>query len=161
MQFGVVGASGFAVNLVVYAMCLKVFSLHYLASAVVAFGVAVTNNFFWNRPWTFRHRRDRRHAALQGARFLFVSALALVPNLIILHVFVERRRRARCSARCSRSASSCRSASSATSSGRSSCALLVAPAARGGGRRRSGRPRGPSATAVGLAHPECPLSGRP
>jgi dolichol-phosphate mannosyltransferase len=89
VQFGVVGASGFAVNLVVYATCLKVFSLHYLASAVVAFAVAVTNNFFWNRHWTFRHRRDRRHAALQGARFLFVSALALIPNLILLHLFVS------------------------------------------------------------------------
>ena len=37
IQFGLVGSSGFVVNFAVYAVCLKVFGLHYLASAVIAF----------------------------------------------------------------------------------------------------------------------------
>jgi putative flippase GtrA len=89
IQFGLVGSSGFAVNFAVYAVCLKGFGLHYMASAVVAFSVAVANNFLLNRLWTFRKRRDTRHAAAQGARFLVVSACALVPNLLILHVLVS------------------------------------------------------------------------
>jgi putative flippase GtrA len=60
-----------------------------MASACVAFCVAVANNFLLNRHWTFRKRRDTRHAAAQGVRFLLVSAAALVPNLVILHVLVS------------------------------------------------------------------------
>jgi putative flippase GtrA len=89
IQFGLVGSSGFVVNFAVYAVCLKGFGLHYMASACVAFCVAVANNFLLNRHWTFRKRRDTRHAAAQGVRFLFVSAAALVPNLVILHVLVS------------------------------------------------------------------------
>jgi putative flippase GtrA len=89
IQFGLVGSSGFVVNFAVYAVCLKGFGLHYMASACVAFCVAVANNFLLNRHWTFRKRRDTRHAAEQGVRFLIVSAAALVPNLVILHLLVS------------------------------------------------------------------------
>jgi dolichol-phosphate mannosyltransferase len=89
IQFGLVGSSGFVVNFAVYAVCLKGFGLHYMAAACVAFGVAVANNFLLNRHWTFRKRRESRHPAAQGVRFLLVSACALVPNLLILHVLVS------------------------------------------------------------------------
>jgi putative flippase GtrA len=89
VQFGLVGSSGFVVNFAIYAICLKVFGLHYLASACIAFCVAVANNFLLNRVWTFREEKDARHAAEQGVRFLIVSASALVPNLLILHLFVQ------------------------------------------------------------------------
>jgi putative flippase GtrA len=89
IKFGLVGSSGFVVNFAVYAVCLKGFGLHYLASACIAFAVAVANNFLLNRQWTFRQERDSRHAAEQGFRFLLVSACALIPNLLILHLFVS------------------------------------------------------------------------
>jgi dolichol-phosphate mannosyltransferase len=89
IQFGLVGSSGFVVNFVVYAICLKAFSLHYMASAVIAFAFAVANNFLLNRHWTFSHKRTVRHPAEQGFRFLLVSACALIPNLLILHLFVS------------------------------------------------------------------------
>jgi dolichol-phosphate mannosyltransferase len=89
VQFGIVGSSGFVVNTLVYVFCLRELGLDYHVAAILAFCVAVTNNFVWNRAWTFRHRRDRRHAALQGARFLTVSVAALVPNLIILDILVR------------------------------------------------------------------------
>jgi putative flippase GtrA len=89
VQFGLVGASGFVVNFAVYAACVKALGLHYLVAAVGAWSVAVTNNFFWNRHWTFRHRRDASHYALQWMRFIVVSAAALAPNLLILRLLVE------------------------------------------------------------------------
>jgi dolichol-phosphate mannosyltransferase len=55
-------------------------------AAVVSFAVAVTNNYAWNRLWTFR--RQRGHVVLQGARFLVVSLLALGANLAVLAVLV-------------------------------------------------------------------------
>jgi dolichol-phosphate mannosyltransferase len=84
-KFCTVGASGYAVNLAVYTLLLHA-GLHYLAAAVGSFTVAVTNNYLWNRLWTFRG--ERGHFAYQGLRFLVVSVFALGANLIVLRVLV-------------------------------------------------------------------------
>jgi len=71
-KFSAVGASGYAVNLVVYALLLNWAGLHYLGAAFCSFLVAVANNYWWNRHWTFRGQRG--HFAYQGMRFAVVSA---------------------------------------------------------------------------------------
>jgi dolichol-phosphate mannosyltransferase len=86
-QFCVVGATGYAVNLLVYAALLHGAGLHYIPAAVGSFLVAVTNNYTWNRLWTFRGQRG--HVVFQGMRFLVVSTLALGANLLVLAVLVE------------------------------------------------------------------------
>ena len=86
-RFCLVGASGYVVNLAVFALLVKGTGLHYLLAAVCSFLVAVTNNYTWNRVWTFRGARG--HVAYQGARFLVVSTLALCANLLILHLLVR------------------------------------------------------------------------
>ena len=85
-KFCTVGASGYVVNLAVYTILLRWAGLHYLAAAAVSFCVAVTNNYLWNRVWTFRG--ERGHFAYQGLRFLVVSLLALGANLVCLRVLV-------------------------------------------------------------------------
>ncbi len=82
-KFCVVGVSGYVVNLAVYALLLDVVGLHYISAAVGSFLVAVTNNYTWNRLWTFREQRG--DVAYQGARFLIVSTSALLANLAVLH----------------------------------------------------------------------------
>jgi putative flippase GtrA len=86
-QFGVVGASGYVVNLAVFTFSVGPVDLHYIPAAVIAFCVAVTNNFWWNRHWTFDARHG--HAGFQAARFLTVSVLALGVNLIALELLVQ------------------------------------------------------------------------
>ena len=86
-RFCAVGASGYAVNLAVFTALVHWAGLHYLLAAVCSFLVAVTNNYVWNRLWTFRGQRG--HVAYQGARFLVVSTLALGANLLILHLLVR------------------------------------------------------------------------
>jgi putative flippase GtrA len=85
-KFCVVGATGYVVNLVVYAALLHATSIHYALAAIGSFLVAVTNNYLLNRVWTFRDRRGS--VVFQGMRFFVVSALALVANLVVLHVLV-------------------------------------------------------------------------
>ena len=82
-----VGASGYAVNLAVYALLVRGAGLHYLAAAVCSFLVAVTNNYTWNRLWTFRDRRG--HLGFQGMRFLVVSTAALGANLLCVMTLVD------------------------------------------------------------------------
>ncbi|MBA2298847.1 MAG: GtrA family protein [Actinobacteria bacterium] len=86
-KFSAVGASGYVVNLAVYTLLVHGFGLHYLVAATCSFLVAVTNNYLWNRLWTFRGQRG--HVAYQGLRFLVVSTCALAANLLILHTLVQ------------------------------------------------------------------------
>jgi dolichol-phosphate mannosyltransferase len=84
-KFCVVGAIGYGINLAVYDALLRA-GVHYLLAAIGSFVVAVTNNYFWNRHWTFRDRR--RGVAAQGLRFLVVSLASLGANLIVLNVLI-------------------------------------------------------------------------
>ena len=86
-KFSVVGASGYVVNLVVYTALLKGAGLHYAVAATCSFVVAVTNNYCWNRLWTFHEQRG--HVGWQGLRFLVVALVAYAANLGILALFVE------------------------------------------------------------------------
>jgi putative flippase GtrA len=85
-KFGLVGATGYLVNLAVFALLTQVADVHHIAAAVAAFCVAVSNNFVWNRHWTFRARDG--HAGFQAARFFIVSAVGLAFNLVILQLLV-------------------------------------------------------------------------
>lgn len=82
IRFAAVGASGYVVNLVTFAFLVHAAGLDYRLAATGAFLVAVTNNFLWNRRWTFRARDGHRNT--QAVRFLTVSVLAFAFNLGIL-----------------------------------------------------------------------------
>ncbi len=86
-KFAAVGGSGYVVNLAVYSALLLGLDLHYTLAAVCSFVVAVTNNYTWNRLWTFR--RERGHLVYQGFRFLLVSTVALGANLLFLQLLVS------------------------------------------------------------------------
>ena len=86
VRFGVVGASGYVVNLLVFSLAIHGAGAHYRLAATAAFVVAVANNFFWNRRWTFRARHG--HAGFQAARFLTVSLAAFAFNLLILELLI-------------------------------------------------------------------------
>lgn len=85
VRFCAVGASGYVVNLAVYAALLAV-GLHYLVAAAIAFIVAAGSNYVWNRTWTFG--TTGAPVLGQGARALVVSALSLAANQFFLLVLV-------------------------------------------------------------------------
>src|SRR3954469_19188637 len=85
-KFFAVGGSGYVVNLAVFAFSLKVIGVHHLAAATIAFVVAVVNNFWWNRHWTFGAREGRQH--VQAARFFAVSVAAFLFAAAILQLLV-------------------------------------------------------------------------
>jgi len=87
IRFATVGASGYAINLAVFALLVGALGVDYRAAAVAAFTVALVNNFAWNRLWTFR--AGGGHAGFQAARFFVVSLGAFGFNLILLLGLVE------------------------------------------------------------------------
>jgi putative flippase GtrA len=75
IKFGIVGASGYVVNLVVFAALLG-WGAHIAAA-----------NYWWNRHWTFV--RQKGNIGAQGARFFVVSSAAFVVNQLWLVVFID------------------------------------------------------------------------
>jgi putative flippase GtrA len=88
LRFGLVGASGYAVNLAAYAICVHALGLDYRVSATAAFVLAVANNFALNRRWTFSGARHG-NAGFQAARFLLVSVAVFGVQLALLTALVE------------------------------------------------------------------------
>lgn len=81
-KFSAVGGSGYVINLAVYTALLRGAGFHYAAAATCSFLVAVTNNYIWNRLWTFHD--ERGHLGWQGLRFLVVALVAYAANLVLL-----------------------------------------------------------------------------
>jgi dolichol-phosphate mannosyltransferase len=87
VRFAAVGASGYVVNLAVFAACVHGLGIDYRVASVLAFGVSVVNNFWWNRHWTFDARHGR--PIFQGARFFAVSILAFALTYVVLVALVS------------------------------------------------------------------------
>jgi dolichol-phosphate mannosyltransferase len=87
VRFGVVGGSGYVVNVGLYTLLVHAAGLDYRAAAVAGFAAALINNFFWNRHWTFD--ASDGHAGFQAARFLVVSLGAFAVQFALLQLLVE------------------------------------------------------------------------
>jgi len=83
-KFGIVGATGFAINLAVYKALLGI-GAH--GAAAVSFVVSAASNYWWNRHWTFAGQKGS--FALQGMRFYVVSLAAFGVNQLWLAVFLD------------------------------------------------------------------------
>jgi dolichol-phosphate mannosyltransferase len=86
IKFGLVGGSGYVINLAVFALLSDNFGVHHAIAAIGAFCVAVSSNFFWNRHWTFA--AGHGHAGFQAMRFFAVSLAALLINLAVLEALI-------------------------------------------------------------------------
>ena len=87
LKFGIVGGSGYLINLAVFAVLAGSLGLHHIPAAVGAFCVALANNFLWNRHWTFE--AGHGHPGFQAARFFAVSVAALLINLAVLEILIS------------------------------------------------------------------------
>ncbi|MGC1166863.1 MAG: GtrA family protein [Solirubrobacterales bacterium] len=86
LKFGIVGGSGYLINLAVFAVLTGRLDVHHMIAAIGAFCVAVTSNFLWNRYWTFGPGEGP--AGFQAARFFAVSVAALGLNLVVLELLL-------------------------------------------------------------------------
>ncbi len=85
VKFGIVGASGFVVNLIVFTLLQRVVpdhdrALQYNVIFSAGFLAGGLSNYFLNRAWTFRSQGD---LGREGLSFMAVSVLALVVGLLV------------------------------------------------------------------------------
>jgi putative flippase GtrA len=86
-RFTAVGASGYVVNLVTFAVALHGLHVDFRIASVLAFAVAVGNNFWWNRHWTFA--AGGGEAGRQAGRFFTISLAAYAVNFALLEALVS------------------------------------------------------------------------
>ena len=87
IRFGAVGASGYIVNLAVFAACVHLLSIDFRIASVVAYLFGVVNNFWLNRHWTFSAKAD--HPGWQAAKFFIVSLVAYGISYAVLVSLVD------------------------------------------------------------------------
>lgn len=84
VRFAIVGGFGFLVDLT--SMALLSIWLPHLVARGIAFWIAASSNWWWNRTITFHHLEgtekctNKKAAALQLMQFLGGSVVAFIPN---------------------------------------------------------------------------------
>jgi putative flippase GtrA len=78
VKFGIVGASGFVVNLIIFTLFHHAMPYNVIYS--VAFLAGGVSNWVLNRIWTFR---SSAHPGREGLQFMTVSVLALLVGLAV------------------------------------------------------------------------------
>ena len=86
-KYCLVGASGFVINLFIFWLMINFAGVHYLVAATVSFAVAVSNNFFLNKYWTFGNPEGDVFS--QAGRFTIISITSWALNLLILRLLIE------------------------------------------------------------------------
>lgn len=87
-KFSIVGFFGTVINLAILYFLTEFAGVYYLLSAFFAFLIAVINNFFLNKIWTFKEKINYKPIRKFG-QFLFISIIALLVNLAFLYVFTD------------------------------------------------------------------------
>jgi putative flippase GtrA len=89
LKFNGVGAIGFALQLGLLALLLRL-GLHYLAATAIAVELTILHNFWWHERWTWRDRPASARARAQRlCRFHAANGLvSLAGNLALMHLLV-------------------------------------------------------------------------
>lgn len=88
VRFCIVGVANTLVQLALLFVFVEYAGFGYLLATSLAFIIAVTNSFVWNRLWTFKE--SRRHGAhLQWAGFMGISFLGFCLNAVLMYTLVD------------------------------------------------------------------------
>ncbi len=83
VKFCVVGSSGVIVNLSLYIVLTRLFSIDFKIAAPIAIEFSILTNFFFNHIWTFKNRNSKASSFIKLFRFHFVAGLAGIINYLI------------------------------------------------------------------------------
>ncbi len=90
LKFGIVGASGVVVDFGVTWLLKEKVKMHKYGANSLGFMLAASNNFIWNRIWTFQSSNP--DIAAQYLVFILVSLGGLAFNNAALWYFHEKRK---------------------------------------------------------------------
>ena len=74
------------INLAIFWTSIEIFFVNEILALILAFVVADTNNYIWNRWWTFR---SKGKVHFQYPQFLLVSVDGLMLNIILYTLITD------------------------------------------------------------------------
>ena len=88
VRFGLIGASGFCVDLSTYTILLAKLGAPPEVARIGAYAAAATSNWFFNRTFTFSDRPRASHL-VQWNKYLLMCAVSFVPNFGTFWVLIH------------------------------------------------------------------------
>jgi len=88
VRFGIVGASGMVIDFGVTWLCKEKFRWNKYLSNSLGFVIAATNNYLWNRIWTFESQSEA--VAREYVSFVVIAVIGLGLNNLIIYLIHER-----------------------------------------------------------------------
>jgi len=89
IRFGIVGASGAVVNMLLLYMLVRYGGWNPLVAATVATEVAILSNFALNDRWTFSDGRVATHWMHRAARYNAIALGGLAISLTVMKVLIQ------------------------------------------------------------------------
>tara|TARA_Y100000310_G_C20400183_1_gene677026 strand:- start:288 stop:674 length:387 start_codon:yes stop_codon:yes gene_type:complete len=86
-KYFTIGTISTLINLSVLYLLVEYFNFYYILAAAIAYILAITNSFFWNKKWTFNNKLHEYRK--QYGKYLLVSVFGLIISLSLLIFFVE------------------------------------------------------------------------
>ena len=88
IRFGIVGCSGMLVDFGVTWLCKEKLRWNKYLSNSLGFVLAATNNYVWNRLWTFQS--ESQAVAREYISFVVIAVIGLGLNNLIIYLLHER-----------------------------------------------------------------------
>lgn len=86
VKFGIIGTSGTLIDFGLLNLFAIVFKVNVYISAAISFIVAATNNFYWNKKWTFRGEAKSKKLHTQYVQYLVIALIGFMLNILILRL---------------------------------------------------------------------------
>jgi len=87
IKFGIVGISGTIIDFLTFFLLTRFANFSIFFAASVGFSLAVVNNYFWNRVWTFDQQKSK-NVRKEFFKFLIISIFGLFLTQIFLSIFI-------------------------------------------------------------------------
>ena len=84
LKFCVVGFSGMVVDFGITWLCKEKFGWNKYVSNSIGFTLAATNNYLWNRLWTFHSANS--NIPVEYGKFFLISVIGLGINNLVIYI---------------------------------------------------------------------------
>lgn len=88
IRFGIVGASGMIVDFGVTWLCKEKLRWNKYLSNSLGFVISATNNYLWNRVWTFES--ESQAVAREYISFVVIAVIGLGLNNLIIYLLHDK-----------------------------------------------------------------------
>lgn len=88
LKFCLVGFSGMLVDFGFTWLCKEKFKWNKYVSNSIGFVLAATNNYIWNRWWTFQS--DNTNIPIEYGKFFVISVIGLGLNNLVIYLLHEK-----------------------------------------------------------------------